>query len=573
MFDDNTPPLTVFEAGLIGTGTATWQELFAGYRELKAITFSAGLDFLVALTEPFEDAEIIFGSEKILTKEHLALAQASQAVLAYGLVDALADHKVLTEGLGRLLDRSGRRLLKRVAGGTLRFRLLRGRPSHEKLCLLTDGERYRVITGSANLSRAAFTGGQHEIVIRFDGSEAWRHFRDYYERDQKDSIPIVADALVRRRDDGTLGVRETPLSLDEIPIVRAIEAGLVITEPPAPTTGGFTAEALRAAATLGSELKTLALPAGKKGDASVISATNLRPALRAWQARPVSGDPLLPRAEIDFTAGTVWLDGRRWLDVAETVPADAVRGDAVLLRDYLDSFSAFFGNADEAIDAYWAFLVWLYAAPAAPYLRQAAVPAGIDPWLYPVYAVLFGRSSGGKTAFARIATRSMFGHDRQLASREFTANKAIGLRDRLGAIPLLLDDITRERFTSHVPDLVRTDQVMSALYAPVILTTNRDVTTIPPDLTKRMVTCHIDAAIPENRSLTGSIKRRVEHGLGTALYRAYLQRLIPLATTMRAAMRSDAEAFPDLLKTSAEILRTVLGEALGDLPEWARARI
>jgi hypothetical protein len=31
------------------------------------------------------------------------------------------------------------------------------------------------------------------------------------------------------------------------------------------------------------------------------------------------------------------------------------------------------------------------------------VPVGIDPWVYPVYAVLFGRSSGGKTLFARIA--------------------------------------------------------------------------------------------------------------------------------------------------------------------------
>jgi hypothetical protein len=27
------------------------------------------------------------------------------------------------------------------------------------------------------------------------------------------------------------------------------------------------------------------------------------------------------------------------------------------------------------VEVYWAFLVWLYSAPAAPYLRQAAVPA------------------------------------------------------------------------------------------------------------------------------------------------------------------------------------------------------
>ena len=115
-----------------------------------------------------------------------------------------------------------------------------------------------------------------------------------------------------------------------------------------------------------------------------------------------------------------------------------------------------------AVEVYWAFLVWLYAAPAAPYLRQAAVPVGIDPWVYPVYAVLFGRSSGGKTLFTRIAARSMFGFEKMIRSGQFTANRALGLRERLGAIPLLIDDVTRDKFTSHVPDLVRTDQEMSA---------------------------------------------------------------------------------------------------------------
>ena len=226
--------------------------------------------------------------------------------------------------------------------------------------------------------------------------------------------------------------------------------------------------------------------------------------IRSHQARPVAEptEDRIPRADIDFATGIVHLDGVPWLRRGRAVPAEAVASDARILADYLDSFLAFFGNAAGAVEVYWAFLVWLYAAPAAPYLRQAAVPVGIDPWVYPVYAVLFGRSSGGKTLFTRIAARSMFGFEKMIRSGQFTANRALGLRDRLGAIPLLIDDVTRDKFTSHVPDLVRTDQEMSAQYAPIVLTTNRDVSTIPPDLTKRMVTCHIDAAIPENRSVT-----------------------------------------------------------------------
>jgi len=164
----------------------------------------------------------------------------------------------------------------------------------------------------------------------------------------------------------------------------------------------------------------------------------------------------------------------------------------------------------------------------------------------------------------------MFGFEKMIRSGQFTANRALGLRERMGAIPLLIDDVTRDKFTSHVPDLVRTDGEMGGLYAPIVLTTNRDVSTIPPDLTKRMVTCHIDAAIPENRSVTERLARRAHKEIGTALYQAFLQRLIPEVRSMRAEIDADAERFPDLLARSSAVLRDVLREALGELPEWAR---
>jgi hypothetical protein len=130
--------------------------------------------------------------------------------------------------------------------------------------------------------------------------------------------------------------------------------------------------------------------------------------------------------------------------------------------------------------------------------------------------------------------------------------------------------VTRDKFSSHVPDLVRTDHDTRGLYAPVVLTTNRDVSSIPPDLTKRMVTCHIDAAIPENRSVGERIARRAGKEIGTALYRAYLGRLIPEVRAMRAAIDAEADGFPDLLARSSAILRGVFAEALGDAPAWAR---
>jgi hypothetical protein len=565
-------PLTVFRAELIGSEQASWEDLFDGYTDLKAITFSSSIELLLRLASRLADMEVVFGSESILSKEHLALTQASQTIQAYGFADALVDQKALVEALSRLLGRPGTQLVDRVAAGTLRFRLLRGRPSHEKLYLLSGPAGYRVLTGSANLSLAAFEGRQHEIHVAFDGEPAWQLFSTYYERDWKDSVPVEPDALIATRADGSQAPRDTPLKLDEVPIVRVLNAGIaLVDQPPRSMPAGFATDALRQAALIGAELKDLVLPKDKAGRTVVNAASVLR-VLRSHQARPIAdtADERIPRVDIDFSTGTVHLDGARWLAADDVIPAEDVARDARILTDYLGSFLSFFGNAAGAVEVYWAFLVWLYSSPAAPYLRQAAVPAGIDPWVYPVYAVLFGRSSGGKTLFTKVAARSMFGYEKMIRSGQFTANRALGLRERMGAMPLLIDDVTRDKFTSHVPDLVRTDGEMSGQYAPIVLTTNRDVSTIPPDLTKRMVTCHIDAAIPENRSVSERIARRAQKEIGTALYRAYLQRLMPEVCAMRADIDAEAEAFPDLLAHSADILRDVLAEALGELPGWAR---
>jgi hypothetical protein len=386
----------VFRAELVSAAPASWEELFGGYTTLKAITLSSSIELLMRLAERLDDMEVVFGSKPILSKEHLAPAQASQTVQTYGFVDALADQKALVEALSRLLGRSGKALLDRVVAGTLRFRLLRGRPSHEKLYLLSGPAGRRVLTGAANLRLAAFEGRQHEVHIAFDGDAAWQLFDGYYQRDCKDRVPVEPDALVVRPSDGAPAPRDAPLTLQEVPIVRVLNSGVALMDqPPRPVPAGLATDALRQAAVIGAELKDLALPKDKAGRTIVNAASVLR-VIRTHLGRPVAdaAEDCIPRAEIYSVTGTVRLDGRRWLAAEDAIPAEAVASDARILADYLDSFRAFFGNATGAMEVYWAFLVWLYAAPAAPFLRQATVPVGIDPWVYPVYAVLFGRSSG-----------------------------------------------------------------------------------------------------------------------------------------------------------------------------------
>ena len=54
----------------------TWQELFFGYDNLCAITYSSGIGFVCELLDRFEQAEIIFGCEDVMD-------YSMQSVMAY----------------------------------------------------------------------------------------------------------------------------------------------------------------------------------------------------------------------------------------------------------------------------------------------------------------------------------------------------------------------------------------------------------------------------------------------------------------------------------------------------------
>jgi hypothetical protein len=93
------------------------------------------------------------------------------------------------------------------------------------------------------------------------------------------------------------------------------------------------------------------------------------------------------------------------------------------------------------------------------------------------------------------------------------------------------------------------------------------VTGVAPDLSKRIVVCAIHGGpSPQPRSPA----RRALSGIGTALYRAYLNRLTPLIPGLVAKIADDPLTPPDLIRWSSEILAELITEALGERPSWAK---
>ncbi len=563
--------IQVFDIKVLGTREVSWRALFEGFQTLEVITFSASVPAILDVAQMFEDMEITFGSERILSREIAALEQATTAA-GYRFTDALADQKAFIERFVRpALSRRGEELLERVHDGTLRFRLLRQMPSHAKLYLMAGDDRFRVVTGSANLSIAALTGRQRETFLVSDAEEDYRRFREYYTLNEERSDPVAADLLVvgsNQPYDPSLTVPDDPVDVQSVPCFRFLRAqGAIVETPRPPATSELSASAMRHASELGTELRQLSLDRNKSG-ATVVTASGFARAYRAHTSRPISHKTdRVQAARIDLETGLITLDGRSWHRIDAPVPWPEVQGDAELLAPYFEGFSRFYGDAAGVSRSYWALTCWLYAAPFAPLLRSAALRHDGSPLAFPVHAALYGRSDGGKTMFSRVISRSMFGIEQMIRGQHFTTARALGLREQLGAIPLLIDDVNRDRFSQYVPDLVKFDHESGEGYAPILISTNRDVTAVTPDLRKRMVVCHIDGAKP--RSVPEAPARAALSRIGTALYRTYLDRLAPRIPILLEAIAENADDPPDLLRLSSETLSGLLGEALDGPPEWA----
>lgn len=79
-------PLDVVRMEFVEAETLRWEDLFSGFDSLRAITYSSAIGFVYQLVDMFEDVEVIFGSEEVLS-------YSLQEIMAYQckMVDRMRD--------------------------------------------------------------------------------------------------------------------------------------------------------------------------------------------------------------------------------------------------------------------------------------------------------------------------------------------------------------------------------------------------------------------------------------------------------------------------------------------------
>lgn len=549
----NSPgALDVVKLEFSGAETTSWQELFSGFDTLHAITYSSGMGFVYQLLDLFQNAEILFGCDE---------------VISYSLQEVMAYQCKMIERMRETAGKMKLDLVSRIEAGTLRFYVARTVLSHEKIYLLSaeDG-RKRVVMGSANLSFSAFGGRQRENICYLDGDRAYEWYWDCYCRLREDCTDQIAKEALLTADDGE--------NLEELPIARTIRTKKALVLESVEEAK----EEVRFALDVKNLAKKLAssVPKPDKKGRLMLSPEKVKSIRRQVVANKAQEKELqseYPQLEVFPDEGVVRLNDVT-LDLAPA--GEDIAKDAALFLRYMEGYEKFHGDVQGLQHRYYEFANWFFCSPFMASMRDLAVRYNQNLLPYPVFGLVYGQSKAGKTSFLETLLKMMIGQKTKLSAPDFTRSGIESLKQTVKGAPIIVDDLTNTRFNQHAIETIKNDDfgVVEGLlhYPAVVISANEDVKAVAPEVIRRTVICRVQAGLTNTEVMRSSVVRTVQQEIGTAFYREYLRRMLEIVDQLREEMKSDTvESAPDILAASSQVFQELFvqyGE--GELPSYIR---
>ena len=527
--------LAVAKMEFAGAETLSWQELFSGYDTLHAITYSSGIDFVYQLIDLFQQAEILFGCDE---------------VLSYSLQEVMAYQCKMVERMRDTASKMKLDLVSRIENGTLRFYVAHSVLSHEKIYLLSahDGSK-RVIMGSANLSRSAFGGYQRENICYLDGEAAYDWYWDCYCQLREDCTDQIAKETLLCADDGE--------HLEELPIAKTVRVKKALILQPAEETKEEVRFVLDVRNLAGKLAPSVPKP-DKKGKI-MLSPEKIRLIRRqvvSVQTQQKELQSEYPQLEVFPDEGMARLNGDN-LDL--NPPAAEIIRDVSLFLKYMDGYEKFHGDVVGMQRRYFEFANWFFCSPFMACMRDMAVRYNQNLLPYPVFGLLYGQSKAGKTSFLETLLKMMIGQRPKISAPDFTRSSIEALKRTVKGAPILVDDLTNARFNQHAIETIKNNDfgVADRLlhYPAVVISANEDVKAVAPEVIRRTIICRVQAGLTNTEVMRSKVVRTVQREIGTALYREYLRQMLAIVAELLEKMKSDdSECAPDILAESSRVL-------------------
>lgn len=544
--------LDVVKMEFLEAETLSWKALFSGFDTLYAVTYSSGIGFVYQLLELFEQAEIVFGCDEVLS-------YSLQEIMAY---QCKTIERLRVSAAKRKLD-----LVSRIENGSLRFYVARSVLSHEKIYLLSakDG-RKRVVMGSANMSFAAFGGQQRENISYVDGDKAYDWYWDCYCQLRENCTDQIAKEALLCADDAE--------NLDKLPIAGTVQVKKALVLQPVPEAKQevrFVLDVKNLAAKFSS-----AVPKPDKNGKLMLSPEKIKTIRRQVAASKTQEKELqseYPKLEIFPDEAMVRLNDTN----LELQPSrEEVTRDLDLFLKYMDGYERFNGDKKGMQRRYFEFANWFFCSPFMACMRDMAVRYNQNLLPYPVFGLVYGQSKAGKTSFLETLLKMMIGQKTKLSAPDFTRSSIESLKRTVKGAPIIVDDLTNTRFNQHAIETIKNDDfgVADGLvhYPAVVISANEDVKAVAPEVIRRTVICRVQAGLTNTQVMQSSVVRTVQREIGTAFYREYLRRMLPIVSDLLEELKDDrSESAPDILARSSQVLLEIFSEHCErELPDYIR---
>lgn len=545
--------LNVVEATFKKAIPMNWDDLFKGYDEIYAITYSSGIDFISRVLPNFKYAEIIFGCEAVL-EDNVAMIMSVQ----FSQLKFICKHK------------SANMLAERLENETLKLLISREIKSHEKIYVLkADDGRVRVITGSANFSYSAFNGIQRENISYMDNIEAFDYYKEQFEQFKEEcSDNVVHSSITRVISDPDTAIEEI---VDVVPIAETVRAkkAIILEE-----SDNFDYIIAADASNISKDLKPLIPKADKQGKILLTPTTisNVKRKYRETCEIKKEERKKMPHLHIDIEKKQMSFNEK----MCNLYPKkEAVIADVKRFFEYMDGFDAFSGDVEKNRRAYFLFATWYLASPFMPYLRYIAHNNGQDIKQFPVYAILYGESNGGKTAFINLLTKMMCGRKIPVnKSGDFTTTTIDGLKQSCEGLPIVIDDLSKTQYTNHISNVVKYDEwglKENLLFYPSVAITTNEIPSVKSDISKRAFVCHIDSCLDKDKGRANYKKiTACMNEMTNSFYCEYVRRMMERIDIMVASMKgSDDKYLPDIFaESSATIIEIAKEFGEAELPSY-----
>ena len=209
-------------------------------------------------------------------------------------------------------------------------------------------------------------------------------------------------------------------------------------------------------------------------------------------------------------------------------------------------------------------------------MRDMAVRYNQNLLPYPVFGLVYGQSKAGKTSFLETLLKMMIGQKTKLSAPDFTRSSIESLKRTVKGAPIIVDDLTNTRFNQHAIETIKNDDfgVADGLvhYPAVVISANEDVKAVAPEVIRRTVICRVQAGLTNTQVMQSSVVRTVQREIGTAFYREYLRRMLPIVSDLLEELKDDrSESAPDILARSSQVLLEIFSEHCErELPDYIR---